>query len=61
MESIRRLLQYIHEPITYASMKEIGVETIAEGIETEAQLKAWLELGCEYGQGWLWGKAKAIA
>ena len=58
MESIRRLLQYIHEPITYASMqvlltlfKEIGVEAIAEGIETEAQLKAWQELGCEYGQG----------
>ena len=59
--------QHIHETITYASMKvllglfrDIGVEVIAEGIETEAQLKAWQELGCNYGQGWLWGKAKAI-
>jgi|GEM_PF-2806664 len=60
--------QNIDDPITYASMKvllalfrEIGVEVIAEGIETEAQLKAWQELGCDYGQGWLWGKAKPIA
>jgi len=57
----------IDSPITYASMKvllalfrEIGVDVIAEGIETETQLKAWQELGCNYGQGWLWGKAKPL-
>ena len=60
--------EHILDQITYASMKvliglfhDIGVEVIAEGIETEIQLNAWRELGCEYGQGWLWGKAKAIA
>ena len=59
--------QHIHESITYASMKvllalfrEIGVEVIAEGIETEAQLKIWQELGCEFGQGWFFGKAKPL-
>ena len=60
--------QHIHEAITYSSMKVLiemftamGVEAIAEGIETEAQLKAWQELGCAYGQGWLWGKGGALA
>ena len=60
--------QHIHESITYASMKvllalfrEMGVDVIAEGIETEAQLKIWQELGCNFGQGWLWGKAKPLA
>ena len=60
--------QHIHESITYASMKvllalfrEIGVDVIAEGIETETQLKIWQELGCNFGQGWLWGKAKPLA
>lgn len=32
----------------------LGLEAIAECIETEAQLKTWQELGCDYGQGWYW-------
>lgn len=31
----------------------LGLDVIAEGIETEAQLKILKELGCEYGQGYL--------
>ena len=59
--------QHIHEDFTYSSMKVLlelfrgmGIQVIAEGIETEAQLKTWQELGCDFGQGWLWGKGKAI-
>jgi EAL domain-containing protein (putative c-di-GMP-specific phosphodiesterase class I) len=31
-------------------------ELVAEGIETEAQYEALLKLGCEYGQGYLFGR-----
>ncbi|MEN9871592.1 MAG: hypothetical protein RLZZ171_2584 [Cyanobacteriota bacterium] len=31
----------------------LGLDVIAEGIETEAQLKILKSLGCEYGQGYL--------
>ena len=34
----------------------LGLETVAEGIETEAQADKMLELGCELGQGWLYGR-----
>lgn len=32
---------------------EIGLETIAEGIETESQLAALIDMGCHMGQGYL--------
>lgn len=57
----------LHQKTIFTSMKfllkyfrEIGIESIAEGIETEAQLKAWKDLGCEFGQGWYWGKAREV-
>ena len=34
----------------------LGLGTVAEGIETEAQADILLRLGCEQGQGWLYGK-----
>jgi EAL domain-containing protein (putative c-di-GMP-specific phosphodiesterase class I) len=34
----------------------LGLKTIAEGIETEEQAAMLLCLGCEVGQGWLYGK-----
>jgi diguanylate cyclase (GGDEF)-like protein/PAS domain S-box-containing protein len=37
----------------------LGLEIIAEGVETEAQLKQLALLGCEMGQGWLWERAVA--
>ena len=59
--------EHLHEDFTHSSMKvllelfrEMGIQVIAEGIETKAQLKAWQDLGCDYGQGWLWGKGKAL-
>ena len=35
----------------------LGLTVTAEGIETDEQLKALTELGCDYGQGWLFAKA----
>ena len=34
----------------------LGLKVIAEGIETEHQLESLCELGCEYGQGYLFSK-----
>jgi PAS domain S-box-containing protein len=34
----------------------LGLITLAEGIETEQQAEMLLLLGCEMGQGWLYGK-----
>jgi EAL domain-containing protein (putative c-di-GMP-specific phosphodiesterase class I) len=42
------------------SLKELKIEAIAEGIETEEQARIWRELGAEYGQGWLWGRAEPL-
>jgi len=38
----------------------LGLITVAEGVETEAQADMLLWLGCEQGQGWLYGKAMAM-
>jgi diguanylate cyclase (GGDEF)-like protein/PAS domain S-box-containing protein len=44
------------------SMAEaLGVDVVAEGIETFAQQQALLELGCTQGQGWLLGRALPAA
>ncbi|WAC64420.1 EAL domain-containing protein [Pseudoxanthomonas sp. SL93] len=37
----------------------LGIETIAEGVETDEQRHALLELGCELGQGYLLGRPAA--
>jgi len=36
--------------------RTLGIETIGEGIETEPQRQSLLELGCDYGQGYLLGR-----
>ncbi len=33
--------------------KSVGVQLLAQGIETHEQLRVWQELGCELGQGYL--------
>jgi diguanylate cyclase (GGDEF)-like protein/PAS domain S-box-containing protein len=35
----------------------IGLATVAEGIEDEEQLRILQDLGCQAGQGFLWGRA----
>jgi diguanylate cyclase (GGDEF)-like protein/PAS domain S-box-containing protein len=36
---------------------ELGLSVVAEGIETEGQLRLLNDMGCESGQGWLFSKA----
>jgi diguanylate cyclase (GGDEF)-like protein len=37
----------------------LNIETIAEGIEQEAQMQALIDLGCQYGQGYLFSRPLA--
>ena len=36
--------------------KRLKLKTVAEGIETEEQLKVLQDLGCDRGQGWLFAR-----
>ncbi|MGH8025545.1 MAG: putative bifunctional diguanylate cyclase/phosphodiesterase, partial [Pseudoxanthomonas sp.] len=42
-----------------ALAKTLGIETIAEGVETDEQRQALIDLGCSYGQGYLLGRPTA--
>ena len=44
-----------------ALARELGLATIAEGIETEAQAEFLARCGWRYGQGWLFGVAQPVA
>jgi diguanylate cyclase (GGDEF)-like protein/PAS domain S-box-containing protein len=37
--------------------RNLGLRTIAEGVETRAQADQLLEMGCDLAQGWLWSPA----
>lgn len=38
---------------------DLGLECVAEGVETEVQRESLLGLGCEIGQGYLWSHPKS--
>lgn len=44
-----------------ALARELGLATIAEGIETEAQADFLVRCGWRYGQGWLFGVAQPVS
>ncbi len=39
----------------------LGIDSIGEGVETSTQSDLLLGLGCQYGQGWLFGKPEPAA
>jgi len=40
--------------------KDLGIEVVAEGVETPEQADVLAELGCQFAQGYLWAKAMPI-
>jgi EAL domain-containing protein (putative c-di-GMP-specific phosphodiesterase class I) len=40
-----------------AVVDAFGLTAVAEGVQTEAEVAALRQLGCRYGQGYLWGEA----
>jgi EAL domain-containing protein (putative c-di-GMP-specific phosphodiesterase class I) len=49
--------------IVHASIElahSLKMDVVAEGIETEDERLALLEKGCDYGQGWLFGKPASL-
>ena len=39
----------------------LGLQVVAEGVESPAQQRALEEIGCDYGQGWHFGRPRAAA
>jgi diguanylate cyclase len=53
-DTLRGVISSVLRPL-----RERGVKLIAEGIETQEQCAMVVNLGCEFGQGWLFGKPRA--
>lgn len=51
MEIVRSSIDLAHS---------LGMNVVAEGVETEAVRKKLLELGCDLGQGWHFGRPAAL-
>ncbi|NJL90691.1 MAG: EAL domain-containing protein [Coleofasciculaceae cyanobacterium SM2_1_6] len=54
MEAQKESLEIVKTIINLAH--DLGMDVIAEGIETSSQLYELQSLGCEYGQGFLFAK-----
>jgi len=52
-------LQIVHTILELARV--MGMDVVAEGIETEEQLRLLKEMGCRYGQGYLFSRPQPVA
>jgi len=41
--------------------ERLGLEVVAEGVETDTQMAELVDLGCRYAQGYLWGRPAPAA
>ena len=51
-----------HDTVVRAAVRlarELGIECVAEGVETEAQARFLMAAGCEHGQGYYFGRPVA--
>jgi sensor c-di-GMP phosphodiesterase-like protein len=48
-------------PYIIAMAHELGLEIVAEGVESESQVEYLREKGVQYGQGWYFAKAMPVA
>ncbi|GAB7189612.1 EAL domain-containing protein [Kineococcus sp. NUM-3379] len=46
---------------TVRMAQALGMEVVAEGVETALQAERLLALGCDYAQGWLFGRPQPVA
>jgi EAL domain-containing protein (putative c-di-GMP-specific phosphodiesterase class I) len=59
MESGQQPLQIVQTILELA--RGLGMDVVAEGIETEVQLNLLQAMGCRYGQGYLFSKPLPVA
>ena len=53
-----RATAIIRSVVTLA--KDLGLEVVAEGVETPDQAQELAELGCQFAQGYLWARAMPL-
>jgi EAL domain-containing protein (putative c-di-GMP-specific phosphodiesterase class I) len=55
----RRHMKALIDTIVYGAHR-MDIKVICEGVETEEQVDFLREIGCDYAQGYYFGKPKAI-
>jgi diguanylate cyclase (GGDEF)-like protein len=53
-----RVVAIVRSVITLAT--DLGLDVVAEGVESPEQAKLLIELGCNYAQGYLWARAMPL-